>query len=86
MLFRQPNWSGPQLCAGSWMTAYVCLLVFVDYSVTLPGASRIASPSVCRISTDPLWPAVPAAHSGLPPGAATAFHPGIATRRGGATT
>jgi len=40
MLFRQPNWSGPQACAGSWTTAYVCLLVFVDHSVTLPGASR----------------------------------------------
>jgi len=38
MLFRQPNWSGPQPCAGSWTTACICLLVFVDHSVTLPGA------------------------------------------------
>jgi hypothetical protein len=37
MLFRQPNWSGPQPCAVSWVTAYVCLLVSVDHSAAFPG-------------------------------------------------
>src|SRR6185369_13244430 len=50
MLFRQPNWSGPRPCAGSWTTAYVCLLVF-DVPPLLLRAESGGSASAARPGT-----------------------------------
>jgi len=59
MLFRQANWSGPQPCAGSWMAAYVCLLVCGDHQVAVGLHDQLRA----------AVPAVLLAQSGMVPGA-----------------